>query len=66
MEYLHKKKLKCFRLHPVDIDRLQEASIKLGLYQTNIVERALQKYFMKLDKRSKNDTILFPVKSTQK
>ena len=50
MELTHKKKLKCFRLHQVDIDRLQEISMRLGLYQTNIVERALQQYFMKIDR----------------
>lgn len=54
MEYVHKKKLKCFRLHQIDIDRLQEASNTLGLYQTNIVERALQQYFMMYDKREVN------------
>ena len=50
MKYFSKKKLKCFRLHQVDIDKLQEASNRFGLYQTNIVERALQQYFIKIDK----------------
>lgn len=63
MEYLHKKKLKCFRLHPVDIDKLQEASYRLGLYQTNIVERALQQYFMKIDAESEENTVLLSDRS---
>jgi hypothetical protein len=64
MEFTHKKKLKCFRLHQIDVDRLQEASIKLGLYQTNIVERALQQYFMKMDAESEENTVLLPDRST--
>ena len=63
MKYFSKKKLKCFRLHQVDINKLQEVSSTLGLYQTNIVERALQQYFMKLDAESKENTVLLPDRS---
>jgi len=56
--------LKCFRMHQFDIDRLQEASIALGLYQTNIVERALQQYFMRIDNESEENTVFMPDRNT--
>lgn len=45
---MKRKQLKTFRLYPHDLRELKEVSLALGLNQTAVLERALQKLFWEI------------------